>query len=180
MGNPQNISADGLSEALDAADSYLRTKLQPFDDKDGGTVKYHNVSRGGSVPLPTDLATVTAARLFRYSDSPAAVLRRDVDFYLDGGRLVLTPKSNAVEWFSRLEVDWGSPGSVPAAVRDGVALTAAALFAQFPRLFQGTRSERIGDYSYTLSDKEVEDVVPLKALKLLQPFMKRRRGVFVT
>jgi hypothetical protein len=48
-----------------------------------------------------------------------------------------------------------------------------------PKLTGGMRSERIGDYSYTLSDKDVDEVMPARARKLLLPY-RRRRHVFVT
>lgn len=175
---PTTVDDAEVQKALDAAESYLRTKLPRWDDSAGGVAKFYNVQGTAQLPLPSPDAAITGVKLFyHYRDATGETVPA-TDYATANGYLVLL-RSDTRRWYARAEVTWTNVGSVPAAVRDGVALTAAALASQYGKLTGGMRSERIGDYSYTLSDKDVEVVMPPKAKELLKPFLKRRAGVFV-
>lgn len=80
--------------------------------------------------------------------------------------------------YARVEVDWDSEAVVPEAVRDGIALLAASLYKQGKTsTSQNVKSERIGDYSYTLdagtstSQATVEALNPI-GFSLIKPFLR--------
>lgn len=168
-----------LAPALETAESYLRTKLARWDDSAGGTTKFYNITGTAQLPLPSPDAIVTAVRLYHGYRDATGELVPTTDYATGTGYVTLLRDDLSSYYYARAEVTWTNVGTVPAAVRDGVAMVAASLYSQYGRATAGMRSERIGDYSYTLSDKDIESVVPAKALELLKPFFRTKSGVFV-
>lgn len=152
---------------LDVAVSYLTPSLHSWDSA-GGTKTYFVVSAGQHLRLPTPGATVTSVRAFEFPDDDGDILVTGT-YYVTDRDLVLSDGGP----YQRLEVTWTWGGQVPKAVSAAIGLTAAALYLKAPKLAAGMRSERIGGYSYTLSEKDVEGVMPPMAERLLKPYRRR-------
>lgn len=168
---------EALSHYLETADSYVRPLLQSYDVSGVQSEWYYNVRGTESVRLPLRRAAVPTVRVYELHDSAPRVLGPS-EYYVTDDRVVLVLGSDELE---KVEVQWSSAGiAVPAAVRDAVALTAAALYRRFPKLSSGMRSERIGSYSYTLNDKDVERVMPPMARDLIRPYRSRASTVSTT
>lgn len=192
--NQARVSDADLLYYLNVTASVLESKLPEFTTPEGTSVIF-NAPRAGMVWLPIPAAEVTAVRGYESnSGGPTLLSAGKWDYAVQpGGVMLLQERNAAIEdprYFTppvdttsltwpRVEIDWVNTGEIPWAVREGVAMTAAALFNTNSKLTSGMRSERIGDYSYTLSDKDVDEVMPARARKLLRPYM-RRRHVFVT
>ena len=172
------VAADGdLARYLETADSYVRPLLQAYDVSGAQVARFYNVRGNESVRLPLKRAAVPAVRVHELADSAAQVLGPS-DYYVTDDSVVLTLGTAENQ---RVEVDWSGAGiAVPAAVRDAVALTAAALYRRFPKLSSGMRSERIGSYSYTLNDEDVESVMPPMARDLIRPYRAKASAVSTT
>lgn len=172
------IPDEDLAWALEVATSYLQPRLKPYGEP-GGTMTYYSVRGSEFLPLPIPGAQVTAVRAqYTHGAAPWALTPLYTPFYVVTStevRLLL----NSTDRYDTVEVDWTTDLPVPAALREGVAMFAASLYMTNTKLLGGTRSEHIGDYSYQLADKDVDDVMPARAKKLLGPFLRRTR-VFVT
>ena len=173
-----------LARSLSVAASYLSTKL-PAYGASGGVVQEFGVSGDQVIRLPFPSATVTAVQVWDADGAAPRLLVPGTDYLvtpngvrLHGHRFVnIDPRYAPAEGprgYARVDVTWQGGSDVPEAVREGVALFAASLWGTLPKLSSGMRSERIGDYSYTLGDKDVDTAMPPKALALLKPFMNRR------
>lgn len=159
-----------LQSFLDAAESRLRPRLMNFDAGSGTTVSY-NVYAPSRIPLPIIGATIAQVRAWTTVSGGLRVFTTDE----------YTPEDQYVEleypgFYQRVEVDWVYAGGVPEAVRDGVAMYAASLASRSQANSTGIKSERIGDYSYTISDAQVNKIgVPLDAWWMIKPYLKPRR-----
>jgi hypothetical protein len=156
--------------ALEVAESYLRERLLPFTET--ATERLYGV-RGNQVIFLRPEITVAAVRTWDAHDGASYLRATPADFLptTEGVRLM---HSSETTW-PRVEVDYVWAGDVPPAVREGVALTAANFLVTLPQLASGLRSERIGDYSYTFSDKDLEAAIPRRALQLMRPWLRRPR-----
>lgn len=184
--NPALANDHDLQEAIEAAISWLRPKMLAWDAS-GGTDVFFNVRPNEVLPVPIPEAEVTAIRAYTLPESAAVAFASPQHYFVGNGVIRLTgqgwgwdprvyaPGDYVGQGYSRVEVDWQNTQQVPAALRMGIALFAAGLFNTNTKLTSGMRSESIGGYSYTLSDKDVEHVMPPRAKALLKPFMKKRR-----
>lgn len=192
--NPAVVDDDTLKYYLNVAASWLEPKIPPYDTASGTSV-FYNANREGLLYLPVSSAQVTAVRGYDDNTASATVMSAAKwDYVAEDGavrllrgalgnlqdpRYFTPPLDTLTTQWARVEVDWVNSADVPWAVREGVALFAAALYQTNSKLTGGMRSERIGDYSYTLNDKDADDVMPQRARKLLKPYMRKRR-IFVT
>lgn len=199
-----NITAEQeaqMQEALEAVDSFLRPYLQDFGDA-SGTVIEHHVAPGSPIDLPVNGAAVAAVRTYLTPGASAITLTSAL-YQVSNTHLLLEPLKLSTEiWpytygadftngvpgditLARVEFDWTAVADIPKAVRDGVALTAAVHWRQSQSYASGILSERIGDYSYTISrngggrTNAFDQFVPASARALLRPF-RRRLPVFTT
>lgn len=189
-----SAQVEQLQEALEVADALLRGKLQSLDSS-SGTAVYHHAVPGAGLPLPVNGAAVTEVRTYLTPDADPVILTADL-FQTAETHVLLERRLWDMPWpygygsqpidgtdlvVARVEVDWTYTGGIPKPVRDAVALTTGALWSQGPKFVSGLRSERIGDYSYTIGNPGAgEDaLIPSAALSLIKPYLKRR-SVFVT
>lgn len=190
-----SAQVEQLQEALEVADALLRVKLQTFDSSSGTAAYYHSVP-GAGLNLPVNGAAVTAVRTYLTPDADPILLTADL-FQVADTHVLLERRLWDMPWpygygtqlvegtdlvVARVEVDWTYTGGIPKPVRDAVALTTGALWSQGPKFVSGLKSERIGDYSYTLGGGgvgEQDALIPAAALSLVKPYLKRR-SVFVT
>jgi hypothetical protein len=187
---PQVQASDAqLQFYIDVVLSYLGPRLLPLD-AGTGTAVFYKVRQGESLPLPVYGATVTSVTVWDVSTSVGRPLTSPDYWEADGGILRTTDPSGAwgydprywvppfdttASHYHKVVVEWEAPAVAPAAFKEGIALWAASLLQTNPKLTSGMRSERIGDYSYTLADRDVESVVPARARVLLKPFLRKRR-----
>lgn len=175
---------DDLAHSLAVAASWLQDKVPGYGVANG-TINEFNVSTDAVIRLPVRSATVSQVRAWYADTATPTVLTAGTDYLvieggvrLFGGRSTgLDPRygpDDVARTFARVDVSWSAADPVPDALREGVALFAAGLWATNPKLTSGMRSETIGSYSYTLSDKDVEDVMPSRARALLKPYMRRK------
>ena len=188
LGPGQVVSDNDLAYALNVAWSYLSPKLPDFTAV-AGTETFYEVHAGDVLYLPHVGSSVAAVRGYGDPRGSATILTtQDFDVLPNGVKLWnrgfgLDPRYGPFDdtrsrW-AKVEIDWERGVVVPYVVREAVALAAAGMYELNPKLIKGMRSERIGSYSYTLSDKDVEGAVPPRVWELLRDYMKRKR-VFVT
>jgi hypothetical protein len=188
LGPGQVVSDDDLAYILNVAWSYLSPKLPDFSAANG-TETFYEVHAGDVLHLPHDGSSVSAIRGYGDPRGSATILvTGDFDVLPTGVKLWnrgfgldarYGPFDDTRSRWAKVEIDWERGVAVPYAVREAVALAAAGMYELNPKLIKGMRSERIGSYSYTLSDKDVEGAVPPRVWELLRDYMKRKT-VFVT
>jgi hypothetical protein len=80
-------------------------------------------------------------------------------------------KRTAILW-DRVDVTYQACGVIPATIKEGAALLAAAFFKQGPYDATGMQSEHMGDYSYTRSIRgaadPVQGAIPAKVRALIR------------
>lgn len=190
-----------LESALEAAESWVHVRLrQRFDEETGGTHTAYDHRETDEILLPRIGCSVTEVRvtlgseidLVAMADSATLTADQyDVISGLNGPRairlrpsMIIAPFEGAVaeripRTFRKVEIDWEPPSSgdlVPAAVRDATALLAAGMWKVAPRLTAGIKSEKIGDYSYTLDDLKGGEGSDYwsQAMRILRPFIRRK------
>ena len=175
-----------LARVLAVAASWLEPKLRTSYSATGGVIQEFHERADEVVRLPVPGAAVTQVAVWYADTSAPSVLTSGIEYLVTSsgvrlygqrypvGDLRYAPVDVGIRSYPRVEVTWTSAASVPEALREGVALFAASLWATLPKLSSGMRSERIGDYSYTLGDKDVDEALPPKAAALLKPFMRRK------
>lgn len=163
-----------IQEWIDTAESRVTPLLQDFETT-SGTTSFYDVTAPARLDLTTRGSTVTAVRGYAWPTGSAHVF--------SGNELTTTERFVELEYpgyYERLEIDWEYAAGVPQAVRDGVAMYAAYLMSRSQASATGIKSERIGDYSYTISDVKLTSAgIPEDAWFLLKPF-RRRRSVLTT
>ena len=83
--------------------------------------------------------------------------------------------------YDRIEVTYTASNSVPAPVRDAVALIAASHWAMSTSNIGNLQSETIGSYTYSrLADGSEAVVIPSMARALLRPYARRTLSARVT
>lgn len=189
-----------LADALDAASSWVSNRLrQRYDESTGGTYTAYDHLETDEILLPRVGCTVTEVRVTLHDDSyltlgDAHVLTSDQYDVIEGlngndiirlrPSMTFAPFEGAVaqrypRLYRKVEIDWEPPDSgdlVPAAVRDATALLAAGMWKTAPRLAGGIKSEKIGDYSYTLDDLKGGEGSDYwsQAMRLLRPFRRTK------
>lgn len=185
--------AKALEAALDVVANWLRRDYRTVDTNQ--TKTYYDVKEDGTIPMPFPGAQITTVRFFRTPSATAYTGVVTTDYEIeDGGRTIRlhptffdVPFEGAVsahlpDNWSRIEVDYTPSTAVPSAVRDGVALTAAAIFKRSPIAAGGLTSENLGDYSYTMKPMRGatgvgdSETIPDMAKAMLRPY-KLRRGL---
>lgn len=193
-----------LSAALEAAESWVRSRLnQDWDADLGGTQIAYDVRETDDILLDHEGCSVTEVRVTL--DDSSAFLASDSlvlsasQYDLISGRygartlrlrpsLVTQPFEGAIatrlpRTYRTVEIDWEpSLNSVPAAVRDATALLAAGFWKSNPRLASGYTSERMGDYSYLVQPPSGgKGGAPSdyweQAYRMLRPFTRRKPRV---
>lgn len=169
-----------VQPALDAVTSWLGERLPEYDAT-LGTTTYLDVEVPSDIYLAVPGASVVEIRTRDGAVIPSSsydVTRKFVRVRYGTSwpqRSSLLVGGSRSYVYDLLKLDWMRNFTVPQAIVEGAALTAAAYWLQGPQLATGMRTERLGDYSYTLSDKDVEQMMPPKAKALLGPFLNRRR-----
>jgi hypothetical protein len=167
---------------LELAEEWVKDLCGRDWDLTGPTAQsFSNRRQGDLLMLKDEFATSSGMTVTGYiSPTDAGRVLGDFEWVLEeGGRLrlriatgiqarspsVIQPRRpgisgaldaidhEAVWSYDRLTVAWSASGIVPKAVRDGVAMVAAATMLQAPADAGGLKSENIGDYSYTRDDK---------------------------
>lgn len=180
--NEAMASDADLQIALDVVVSWLANKLPDYMTSTGTQV-FYDVRPGDVLPVPQPYGTITGITATAYGS--ATTLVPDTDYYATDGLIVLRRRwrwdalAHHQRTWDKVAVSWENVLDPPEALVEGVAMAAANLWSTSPTLVKGMRSERIGSYSYTLSDKSVDDVLGTRARALLRPFM-RKHSVFVT
>ena len=189
-----------LASSLEAAESWVHVRLrQRFDQETGDTYSVYDHRETDEILLPRIGCVVTAVRIAlgdELSEVPtndSTTLTTDQYDVIDGmngarairlrAGLLYQPFEGATaermpRVYRKVEIDWEPPTGdlVPAAVRDATALLAAGMWKAAPRLAGGMKSEKIGDYSYTLDDLRGEEGSDYwsQAMRMLRPFIRRK------
>lgn len=126
---------------------------------------------GTATPPPLNSTSIVPARNIRLHPTYF-----DVPF--EGATAAHLPDN-----WSRIEIDYTPPPAVPAPVRDGCALTAAAIYVRGPLTASAFTSEHLGDYSYQQRPLKgagggANEAIPEVAKALLRPY--KRRGSMTT
>lgn len=186
-----------LTGALEAVESWAeeRVKYVPITDDDDVDVveTYFDIYEDATIQLPTSDCTVTAVKVFEYPSSngiPLSPVQLGLGhgYDVDGDNLILRPTlgfspfegvsaQRRLRAYSRIEVSYRATGTVPAAVRDGIAFLAAGVWQDGPRALAGLTSEKIGDYSYTVGSGAPGDPASYvtQAMFFLHTFLRRSR-----
>jgi len=180
-----------LTAKLAVAEEWFRIRARgEFDDTAPATAQFWSIRYGTVVHLPIPGSTVTAVRAGSATDP--STLGSDSYSVMDDrrvrvGRIDPWPRDpreqEPLGWAERpyyelVEIDY-TPPSVSVAVRDGIASIAAAMWKRSgggETGSQNIKSEKIGDYSYTLesgSQTSGEDLWK-DGLRLLHPFIGPR------
>ena len=190
-----------LQAALDAADDWVREIVRAdYDFAGTATQKFYNVHEDAKLHIPVPGATVEEVRRLCDADSTAEVLEEDCDYVVEA------PLENGLNQWIRLEpifrravsgldgeafrtrlprdwrvieMDYSSDGSVPAPINRATTQLAGILFETGPQLSSGKISERIGDYSYSLTGGGERQLTGHAGgfglvMRLLRPFIKAK------
>lgn len=189
-----------IRAALDAVESWAEAAIKV--PPEGSNVEvYWDVGDDATLYLPAPDITVTKVKII-----PNSMGGDDSFFWLyvnslsstgqgfdldDQGRLMLRPGrvynifddayvSSLRRQYDRVEVHYEGTGIVPRAITEGIAFLAAGYHRYGPQALQNIKSEKIGDYSYTLggagSGSGDEDLPYLKQADFfLRRFMRKQR-----
>jgi hypothetical protein len=183
--------------ALDAIHSWADKALWKISAEGQNVECYFDVGEDATLYLPADDITVTKVKIYPYASGNDAFFfiytnaqsgtgqGYDLD---DQGRLMLRPMGTFEPFegaraerlhrtYSRVEVHYLGTGVVPRAVTEGVAFLAAGYISYGPLVLAGMRSERIGDYSYTLANAGPDEELPYlrQARLFLSPYLRKQR-----
>lgn len=194
-----DIPDEDITPFLETAEEWVERAYGRDWDATGSILEsFYNQRQGAILWLKDDNPTVTEVKGFAAPGSTGSVLTEDEGFMvMDRGRILMAKvrqisvanlrpeeKEQLLPPFtwSRIEVTYTASGTVPAPVRDAVAIIAAAGFRQSAQEISGLSGERIGDYSYTrmpVSGAASGSVIPLRAKTLLAPYSRRRHAISV-
>jgi hypothetical protein len=186
-----------LRSALDAIESWAETSLWKTSVSGPNVEVYFDVVEDATLYLPAGDITVTNVKIipyaagddgfyFIYVNSTSSTGQGyDLD---DQGRLMLRPMrtfapfegaraSRLLNTYARVEVHYIGTGVVPRAVTEGIAFLAAGYWKFAPQALSAMKSEKIGDYSYTLGGTGSDDALPYveQAMFFLKRFIKTQR-----
>jgi len=161
----------------------------------GATMQFFDVREDGYVPVPLSGSTVVQVRLFRTPKATAYIAIPVLDWEVEGsGRFIRlhptffdVPFEGAYsvhlpENWARVEVDYTPAATaIPTPVRDGVAITAAAIYQRGPTAASGFTEERMGDYMYMnrpmRGQGDMQETIPDMAKNLMRPYKRRTQLV---
>jgi hypothetical protein len=186
-----------LRAELDAVESWADGALWKISAEGPQVEVYFDIPEDGTLYLPANDITVTKVKIVPYAAGD------DSFFYIfvnseagnlngyditDDGRLFLRPMRTVAPFegvradrllrtYARVEVHYIGTGVVPRAVSEGVAFLSAGYHRYGPKVLDGMKSERIGDYSYTLAGSTTGEELPYlqQARFFLNRFMRKQR-----
>jgi len=184
-----------ISAALAAVNSWASQLKWKFAAEGPQMETYFDVNEDATLWLPAPDSVVTKVKVYEYPSSygiPLSPIELGLGHgfdLTDDGALILRPvlqispfegatAQRRLRAYSRVEVHYIGTGVVPKAVSEGIAILAAGFYTDGPRALKGLKSERIGDYSYTVGSGSAQDEMPeyqARAMWLLKPFLHRMR-----
>jgi hypothetical protein len=193
-----NTARDAKVRAeLAAIESWAETSLWKISAEGPNVEVYFDVVEDATLYLPAGDITVTKVKIVPYASgddgfyfiyvnsSSSTGQGYDLD---DQGRLMLRPAktfapfegargSRLLNTYARVEVHYEGTGVIPRAVTEGVAYLTAGYHAYGPKALAAIKSEKIGDYSYTLAGAGPGETLPYldQALFFLKRFIKTQR-----
>lgn len=181
-----------IEKYLETAEEYAAKILRTsYDAPATPTTRFeYDVAEDAQLDVPPNSTSVTV-QTYLYADSNPLTLTVNEDYSFDSGRgeLRLRPSlvfeifegasaSRLLRRYEVVKLTYTPPTpSVPAPVRDGVALLAASLFKQAPQASGGLQSESLGDYSYSLASGGGGGggtIVADTVMKLWRPYIRRK------
>lgn len=185
--------------ALAAIESRMEGQLKNIGREGSWVETFFDTYEDATLYLPAQDATVTLVKVFDYPSSEGTLLDwiglgRGHGYDLtDEGAVILRPAlfvepfegaiaSRPLKVYSRVEVHYQGTGQIPKAVTEGIALLAAEYYKNAPLTVGRLKSEKIGDYQYTVAEDEAgeESDAFKRAMWFLHPYMGRKRRVLVT
>lgn len=188
---------DKVRAALEAVESWAETALWKISAEGPNVEVYFDIKDDATLYLPAGDITVTKVKIIPRASGNDAFYwiyvastsstgqGYDLD---DQGRLMLRPMRSVAPFegahasvygqtYDRVEVHYEGTGIIPRAVTEGIAFLTAGYVAYGPQALQNVKSERIGDYSYTLGGVGNNDELPYmtQALFFLKPHMRTQR-----
>jgi len=183
---------------LDAIESWADGALWKISAEGAQVETYFDVPEDGTLYLPANDITVVKVKIIPYAAGD------DSFFYIfvnseagnlngydvtDDGRLILRPLRTVTPFegvradrllrvYARVEVHYIGTGVIPRAVTEGIAFLTAGYHRFGPKILEGMKAERIGDYSYTLATgMPGEEALPYleQARFFLGRFMRKQR-----
>jgi len=192
---PTDATLEASQEAIEAWFNRVSGRTYGTD----GTAVFGAARIDDPLSIPEQNITVAEVRCYGAdTENPVLTLTNSTDWQVIAGHIVEVIYGQAgwhgrdvesalaydgymthVE-YNRIEVDWESLETVPANVRDGIALLAGSLYSQGITSTSSIKSEKIGDYSYTLesgggmTNAAVKELNPI-GYALIKPDLRRRR-----
>jgi hypothetical protein len=186
---------DKINAALRAIEAWAALRLKGLADAGPQAETFFDIYEDATLPLPARDAVVTKLKVYDYPSSQGIPLS-PIELGLGHGyditdsEVILRPvlgvspfegaqASRRTRCYSRVEVFYIATGVVPADVTEGIAFMAAGYYQFGPTILQAIRSERIGDYSYTVDvNQDPNTGMPFyvsQALFFLTPHMRKSR-----
>ncbi len=184
-------SADDNLELILAAVEAWVEKITGADWDASGTVidKFYNARDGDILTLKDESPTNVVVTAYLAHDSTGSVLTVNTQYHVrDNGKIELvrvrfgspqglpeaTVEVRATEW-AKIEVAYTASNSVPAPVREAVAMITAATWIDSRQAGDNLISEKLGDYSYTRASSDTTLAVPKRARIFLNPYNRKLR-----
>lgn len=181
---------------LAAVESWAEGALWKISAEGPNVEVYFDVFEDATLHLPAEDLTVTKVKIIPY-------IGNDSFYYIyvnsgsstgagyeldDQGRLMLRPMktfepfegahaSRLLRTYDRVEVHYIGTGVVPKSVTEGIAFLTAGYTKYGPQALANVKSEKIGDYSYTLGGSDPTEQLPYvtQANFFLRRFMRTQR-----
>jgi hypothetical protein len=193
-----NATRDAKVRAeLNAVESWADDALWKISAEGQNVEVFFDVAEDATLIMPAGDCTVTKVKIYPYASG------NDSFFYLyvnsmsstgqgydldDDGRLILRPMmtfmpfegaraDRLLRYYARVEVHYIGTGVIPPAVSEGIAFLAAGYHRYGPKVLDGLKSERIGDYSYTLGGVQPGETLPYleQAQFFLRKYLRKQR-----
>lgn len=185
-----------LRADLEAVESWADGALRKISAEGAQVETYFDVPEDSTILLPSNDITVTKVKIIPYAagdDSFYYVYVNSEAGNLNGydvtddGRLILRPLRTVapfegvradrfIRTYSRVEVHYIGSGVIPKAVTEGIAFLTAGYYKYGPKVLEGLKGERIGDYSYSLAQVDGEEPpYMVQARMFLGRFMTKQR-----
>ena len=183
-----------LRASLAAVESLMEQKIPYVPKGQDDFYCYFDIPEDATLTLPAKDVVLTKLQVFEYPSS-AGVPLSPIELGLGHGydlkddQIILRPtlfvspfegasSQRRLRVYARVEIHFVGSGIVPTALTEGVALLAAGYWQDGPRALQGIKSERIGDYSYTLGNQGTPEEPAgyvTQAMWFLAPFLSTKR-----
>lgn len=184
-----------LRAALDAVESWAERSLKGITATGSQVETYFDIYEDATLHLPGSDIVVTKVTVWLYpSSEPVSWFTADSADgpryqVTDDGKLILRPVLNVsddagsrlLRCYERVDVFYEGSGVIPRAVTEGIAIMAAGYWTEGPQILRNVKSEKIGDYSYTLNDMSNtfgdvnEPIYVSRAAFFLQPYLRRSK-----